>query len=126
MAPRNFIAKVRIRSGNTEETGAIRASTQSLVDEMSRRVPGIQFQDDVVQPDEGTKGVIDIGMIAATLTATREAVRIFISAINAWVKRKQHCRISIEISGNKLEMSGGADSDQSKLVEAFLAKVLKE
>jgi len=126
MATQQFTAKLHLRSGDAEVAGSSGTLIESLADEVSRLSPGIKIREDVSASPEGAKGVIEIGVIAATLTATRETLRILISGIDAWLARKQQCRVSIDVAGNKLEVSGVPDSDRKKLVEAFLAKVLRE
>ena len=76
------------------------------------------------QAPPGTKGseLADIAGLVVTLGQSADSLRSVITAIQAWLPRGiGHPRsVTIEIDGDKLELSNATRTDQAQLVDLFI------
>jgi len=105
--------------------------TRQLRDELSE----LDVQADLVdvQADLVTGGsapantkagdVIEWGTLLLTLAASGGVITALINAIQAWLtNRNQPATITIEIGGDKLQITGNPSPEQQQLVKAFLQR----
>jgi hypothetical protein len=78
------------------------------------------------QAPPGTKGaeLADVAGLLVTLGQSADGLRSVITAIQAWLPRAiGHARsVTIEIDGNKLELSNATHTDQAELVALFISR----
>lgn len=67
--------------------------------------------------------VIEWGTLLLTLAASGGVITTLINAIQAWLaNRNQLATITIEIGGDKLQITGNPSPEQQRLIEAFLQR----
>ena len=98
--------------------------TRQLRDELSE----LDVQADLVTsgpaPANTKAGdVIEWGTLLLTLAASGGVITALINAIQAWLtNRTQPATITIEIGGEKLQITGNPSPEQQRLIEAFLQR----
>lgn len=63
---------------------------------------------------------ISLGTVLVTLLATGGVITTLINAIQAWLTRHERQSITIEIDGDKLEITGISDGEKQQLVNAWI------
>jgi len=106
------------------DAGDLERLTRQLRDELSE----LDVQADLVtggSAPANTKAgdVIEWGTLLLTLAASGGVITALINAIQAWLtNRNQPATITIEIGGDKLQITGNPSPEQQQLVKAFLQR----
>lgn len=65
---------------------------------------------------------ISWGTILVTLLATGGVVTTLINAIQSWLTRNERRSITLEIDGNKLQITGISSEEQQQLIDAWIKR----
>ncbi|MEH1893130.1 MAG: hypothetical protein V7K92_28185 [Nostoc sp.] len=68
---------------------------------------------------------ISWGTIIVTLLATGGVVATLINAIQSWLTRHERRSITLEIDGNKLQITGISSEEQQQLIDAWIKRHIK-
>ena len=73
---------------------------------------------------EGAKtgNVISWEILVITLAASGGVITTFINFILGWVKRNEGRTVTLELNGNKLEVTGLSISEQKELIDVWLKR----
>ena len=102
--------------------------TYSLRDELSE-LDAIEKVDLVAKagelPPEGSKAgaeVAELGSLLVTMAASAGSALIpnIANALQSWLTRHERHKISLEIGGDKLEVTGISDNEQHRLIDAWI------
>ena len=76
---------------------------------------------------QGTKAVETISWetLIVTLAASGGIITTIINFILAWVKRNEGRSVTLELNGNKLEVTGLSSNEQKVLIETWLKRTSK-
>ena len=67
--------------------------------------------------------VVEWGTLLLTLAASGGVITTLINAIQTWLtNRNQPAAVTVEIGGDKLQITGNPPTDQQRLIEAFLQR----
>jgi Effector Associated Constant Component 1 len=72
---------------------------------------------------EGTKGVPDVpvwGSLLVTLATSSGAIPALVGTVQSWLKRHEGRSVTLEIGGDKLQVTGVTSDQQSELINAWL------
>ena len=70
--------------------------------------------------------VITWGTLLLTWAASGGAITTLINVLQGWLTRHDRRCITLEINGNKLQVTGITSAEQQRLIEAFLRRHLPE
>ena len=102
-------------------------NTQSLRDELNE-MDSIE-KIDLITREEAPKGakpggeLVEWGSLLVTLAAT--VAPSLGNMLQSWVTRHEKHKIVLEIGGDKLEVTGMSDMEQSKLIDAWISNKLQ-
>ena len=122
MSGNNIQLIVTLDAKPDTDAGDLERLTRQLRDELSE----LDVQADLVtggSAPANTKAgdVIEWGTLLLTLAASGGVITALINAIQAWLtNRNQPATITIEIGGDKLQITGNPSPEQQQLVKAFL------
>ena len=122
MSGNNIQLTVTLDAKPDTDAGDLERLTRQLRDELSE----LDVQADLVtggSAPANTKAgdVIEWGTLLLTLAASGGVITALINAIQAWLtNRNQPATITIEIGGDKLQITGNPSPEQQQLVKAFL------
>lgn len=79
------------------------------------------------QAPEGSKAggdIVTLGSLLLTLgsSAASTAVPNLVNALQSWLSRNDKRKISLEIGGDKIEVTGMSDKEQRRLVDAWISR----
>ena len=74
------------------------------------------------QVPEGTKGVEATIVGTLIVTVGREAITAVIQLLSGWLSRGGSRTLTIQLGDDVLELSRASKNDQSRLIDAFLAR----
>ena len=96
--------------------------TRQLRDELSELDVQANFVTGGPAPANTKAGdVIEWGTLLLTLAASGGVITTLINAIQAWLtNRNQPATVTVEMGGDKIQITGNPSSEQQRLVEAFL------
>ena len=72
----------------------------------------------------GTKAVdpVTAGTLLLTLAASGGVLTTLINALQSWLTRHERRGVTLEIGGDKLEVTGISSEEQQRLIEAWLSR----
>jgi hypothetical protein len=65
---------------------------------------------------------VDWGTLLLTLAASGGVLTTIINVIQSWLTRHDRHRLSIEINGDRLELTGISTDEQQQLIDAWLSR----
>jgi hypothetical protein len=71
---------------------------------------------------EGARGVDAVALGTLLVTLGQGALGIVTSAIGRWVARRGGRSVTLELDGDRIELSGVSEEDQRRLIETFVAR----
>ena len=71
---------------------------------------------------DGARGVDAVALGTLLVTLGQGALGIVASAIGRWVTRRGGRSVTLELDGDRIELSGVSDEDQRRLIETFVAR----
>ncbi|MBV9178834.1 MAG: hypothetical protein JO297_17545 [Nitrososphaeraceae archaeon] len=80
------------------------------------------------QAPKGSKVGIDIftiGSLIVTLASSsvvRNVFPTFVNTLRSWITRNENHKISLEIDGDKLEVTAISDKEKEKLIDAWISR----
>ena len=72
---------------------------------------------------EGTKGVPDVpawGSLLVTLVTSSGVIPSLIGTVQSWLKRDEGRSVTLEIGGDKLQVTGISSDEQRELINTWL------
>jgi hypothetical protein len=114
--------RVELELDPQADAAEIETRTLQLRDELLDLDVDDVRQPSVGRPPEGAKGGDVVLLGTLVVTAGREAVRVVVQAVGAWLSRNRVRSITVRIDGDTLELSAASKDEQLKLVELFLAR----
>lgn len=102
-------------------------STQRLRREiLSLNVEAVDLLKIVDKPSKSKVGdPISWGTIIVTLLATRGVITTLINAIASWLTQYERRIITLEIGGDKLQITGISSEEQKRLIDAWIERNAK-
>jgi len=103
-------------------------STRLLHDELSelKYVDSIEYtkNKDATIPEgsKGIEGIMEVGSLLVTLATSSGVLEGITGTIQSWMQRTGQQKITMEINGDKLEITGITSGNQDKLVEDWINK----
>jgi len=96
--------------------------TRQLRDELSELDVQANFVAGGPAPANTKAGdVIEWGTLLLTLAASGGVITTLINAIQAWLtNRNQPAAVTVEMGGDKLQITGNPTDEQQRIIEAFL------
>ena len=81
-----------------------------------------------VNVPEGAKaaGALSWGTLLVTLAASGGIITTLINVIQTWLSRNERRSVSIELDGDKLELSGISDDDQQQIIDLWIERQLQK
>ena len=72
----------------------------------------------------GTKAVdpVTAGTLLVTLAASGGVITTLINALQSWLTRHERRSLTLEMGGDKLEVTGVSSEEQQRLIEAWLSR----
>ncbi len=72
----------------------------------------------------GTKAVdpVTAGTLLVTLAASGGVITTLINALQSWLTRHERRSLTLEMGGDKLEVTGISSEEQQRLIEAWLSR----
>jgi hypothetical protein len=71
---------------------------------------------------EGTRGADAVALGTLLVTLGQGALGIVTSAIGRWVARRGDRSVTLELDGDRIELSGVSEEEQRRLIETFVAR----
>lgn len=71
---------------------------------------------------EGARGAEALTLGTLLVTFGQGALGIVTSAIGRWVARRGGRSVTLELDGDRIELSGVSEEDQRRLIETFVAR----
>jgi hypothetical protein len=102
--------------------------TRLLHDELSelKYVDSIEYtkNNDATIPEgsKGIEGIMEVGSLLVTLATSSGVLEGITGTIQSWMQRTGQQKITMEINGDKIEITGITSENQDKLVEAWINK----
>lgn len=83
------------------------------------------------QAPEGSRAggdIVTLGSLLLTLgtSAASTAVPNLVNALQSWLSRNDKRKISLEIGGDKMEVTGISDKEQQRLVDAWISRHMEK
>ena len=70
----------------------------------------------------GSRGLEIAALGTLLVTLAHEALPVVLATVARWVSRHGERSVTIELDGDRIEVSGASAEDQRRLVDAFLAR----
>ena len=124
MSGNNIQLTVTLDAKPDTDAGDLERLTRQLRDELSE----LDVQADLVtggSAPANTKAgdVIEWGTLLLTLAASGGVITALINAIQAWLtNRNQPAAVTLEMGGDKLQITGNPSPEQQRLIKAFLQR----
>lgn len=124
MSRNNFQLIVTLDAEPDTDADDLERLTQQLRNELSELDVQADFVTGGPAPTNAKAGeVIEWGTLLLTLAASGGVITTLINALQAWLtNRNQLATITIEIGGEKLQITGNPSPEQQRLIEAFLQR----
>jgi hypothetical protein len=129
---------INIESTSTEEEDLdedpenLERITHNLRDELTEidtieKVDLVSKEGEEGKAPEGSKAgaeVIALGSLLVTLgtSAVSTAVPSLSNALQSWLTRHERRKISLEVEGDKIEVTGVSDEQQQRLIESWISR----
>jgi hypothetical protein len=114
---------LKIELGAGDEAGAEEQDelTRALREEL------LQLDVDTVErpvgaAPEGARGVDAVALGTLLVTLGQGALGIVTSVIGRWAARRAGRSVTLELDGDRIELSGVSEEDQRRLIETFVAR----
>jgi hypothetical protein len=65
---------------------------------------------------------ISWGTLLLTLAASGGVLTMLINVLQSWLTRHERCSVTLEIAGDKLEVTGISSKEQQRLIDAWLSR----
>jgi hypothetical protein len=122
---------INIQSTSGEEDidlEELERTTQNLHDELNE-LDGIERVNFVTKEEEAPDGsksgaeVVALGSLLATLATSAGSAPIpsLVNTLQSWLMRHEKRKITLEIGGDKLEVTGISDKEQQKLIDTWIS-----
>jgi hypothetical protein len=72
-------------------------------------------------PDSKGLEVLAVGKLLVHLAAAPGAIAEMVKALRSWLSRDERRSVTLEINGNRLELSDVTSADQGRLIEHWIA-----
>jgi hypothetical protein len=103
-------------------------NTQNLHDELNELdvIEKVNFVTKGEQAPDGSKSggeVVALGSLVATLAASAGSAFIpsLANTLQSWLTRHEKRKITLEIGGDKIEVTGTSDQEQQKLIDTWIS-----
>jgi hypothetical protein len=132
---------INIKSSSKEEEGGVNydseeleRTTYSLRDDLSEldaiEKVDLVTKEGVVAPEGSKAGaeVAALGSLLVTLGASAGSAIIpnVANTLQSWLSRHERRKISLEIGGDKLEVTGISDKEQQRLIDAWITRHIEK
>jgi hypothetical protein len=113
-------------NNDQEELERITHNLQDDLDELDEIEKVDIVRKEGEQAPEGSKAggdIVTLGSLLLTLgtSAASTAVPNLVNALQSWLSRNDKRKISLEIGGDKMEVTGISDKEQQRLVDAWIS-----
>jgi len=108
-----------------EEDERLELSTQQLREELlDLNLDSVDFVKSGNAPNGSKAGeeVITWGSLLVSFAASGGILPSLISTLQSWLSRRDNQTISMEIGGDKLEVTGLSSEEQNKLIEVWITR----
>jgi hypothetical protein len=117
-------ALLQIQIGQPQDTDAeeLEDATGRLRDEL------LELDVDAVErpaagsAPPGSRGLEVAALGTLLVSVAHDALPVVLATLGRWVSRHGERRVTIELDGDRIEVSGASAEDQRRLVDAFLAR----
>ncbi|MEI2780146.1 MAG: hypothetical protein V9H25_02355 [Candidatus Competibacter sp.] len=122
MSGNNIQLTVTLDAEPDTDTEDMERLTRQLRDELSELDVQADFMTGGPAPANTKAGdVIEWGTLLLTLAASGGVITTLINAIQTWLtNRNQPAAVTVEMGGDKLQITGNPSPEQQRLIEAFL------
>jgi len=115
---------LRIQLGVGEDTGAeeLDDATGHLRDELLELDVEAVERPAAGPAPPGSRG-LELAVLGTLLvTIAQEALPVVLATVGRWVSRQGERSVTIELDGDRIEVSGASSEDQRRLIDAFVAR----
>ncbi len=122
MSGNNIQLTITLNAEPDIDTEDLERLTRQLRDELLELDVQADFVTGGPAPTNAKAGeVIEWGALLLTLAASGGVITTLINAIQAWLtNRNQPATVTVEMGGDKLQITGNPSPEQRRLIEAFL------
>lgn len=122
MAGNNIQLTVTLAAEPDTDAEDLERLTRQLRDELSELDVQANFVTGGPAPANTKAGeVIEWGTLLLTLAASGGVITTLINAIQTWLtNRNQPAAVTVEMGGDKLQITGNPTDEQQRIIEAFL------
>jgi len=114
--------KLHIETGTADDAEELERLTLQLREElMDLDVEAVEPVRTEKIPDKAkSPGAVDLGTLLLTLAASGGVITTLINVLKSWLNRHERRSITLEIGGDKLEITGVSSEEQQRLVDSWL------
>jgi len=115
---------IRINSVNEDEE-ELERSTQQLREELlDLNLDSVDLVKKGIAPEGSKAGeeIVSWGSLLVSLGASGGLLPSLIGSVQSWLSRKENQKITMEIGGDKLELTGISDEQKEKLIDAWISR----
>lgn len=122
MSVQMTMLKLQFESRATDDAEDLERLTLQLNDElMALDVEAVDLARTEKTPDKAkSPTAIDLGTLLLTLAASGGVITTLINVLKSWLNRHERRSITLEIGGDKLEVTGVSSEEQQKLIDAWI------
>lgn len=127
MAGNNIQLTVTLAAEPDTDVEDLERLTRQLRDELSELDVQAGFVTGGPAPANTKAGdVIEWGTLLLTLAASGGVITTLIGALQAWLTRHDRRCVTLEIDGNKLQVTGISSTEQKQLIDVWVRRHLQE
>ena len=114
--------KLHIESGTEDDAEELERLTLQLKEELlGLDVEAVELVRTEKMPHKAkSPGAVDLGTLLLTLAASGGVITTLINVLKSWLNRHERRSITLEIGGDKLEVTGVSSEEQQRLIDSWL------
>jgi hypothetical protein len=126
-----LLIKIESTLEEDEDTEELERIAHNLRDDLNEldvveKVELVKNEGDKREPPKGSKAggdMVTLGSMLVTLGASAASTIIpnLANTLQSWVTRNETHKISLEIGGDKLELTGVSDKEQQRLIDTWIS-----
>jgi hypothetical protein len=118
---------------NDDDPEELERITNNLRDDLTE-VDVIEKADSVRKDERSPKGskaggdIVTLGSLLVTLGASAgiSIIPNLVNTLQSWLTRHERRKISLEIGGDKLEVTGASDKEQERLLDVWISRHMEK
>jgi membrane-associated two-gene conflict system component 1 (EACC1) len=116
---------IRINPGSDNDEEELARTTQQLREELSDlNIDSVDTVKTGPAPEGSKAGeeMITWGSLLVSLAASGGVLPSLIGTVQSWLSRRENQKISMEIDGDKLEVTGVSSEEQRRLIDIWVGR----